>query len=317
MKKDGLVLPQSEAPVLVIGAAGVDVVGHIHTDINQGISIPADIRFSFGGVGRNVAENLSRLGHPVKLISAVGSGYFGEQLIRQLKDAGVDTDLCLRTKEPTGSYVAVIHNRDVPFALDDMRAIQALTPSYLRRHYQVFKEASLVFIDSNLPEEVLSTAMSIANRTKTPIIADPTSTILAPKLKPYLHQLKMITPNSSEAAVYCEHPFTDVESHIAIESAKNLVSKGVRIAIITLAEFGVCYATAEISGSIPAIRTEIVDPIGAGDALTATVIFSLLNDIPLDDAIRLGVSAASLTLRHRGAVVPDLSLEKLYDTLVI
>ena len=66
-----------------------------------------------------------------------------------------------------------------------------------------------------------------------------------------------------------------------------------------------------------AIRTEIVDPTGAGDALTAAVIFSMLNQIPLDDAVRLGVSAASLTLRHRGAVVPDLSLEKLYDQLVI
>jgi pseudouridine kinase len=43
----------------------------------------------------------------------------------------------------------------------------------------------------------------------------------------------------------------------------------------------------------------------------------LLNDVPLDDAVRLGVSAATLTLRYSGAVVPDLSLEKLYDQLVI
>ena len=43
------------------------------------------------------------------------------------------------------------------------------------------------------------------------------------------------------------------------------------------------------------------------------MVFSLLNDIPIDDAVRLGVTAASLTLRHRGAVVPDLSLEMLYE----
>ncbi len=40
--------------------------------------------------------------------------------------------------------------------------------------------------------------------------------------------------------------------------------------------------------------------------MTAAVLFALLNDIELDDAIRLGVSAASLTLRHPGSVYPDL-----------
>ncbi len=84
-----------------------------------------------------------------------------------------------------------------------------------------------------------------------------------------------------------------------------------------MAEFGVVYATSETSGYIPAMQTNIIDPTGAGDALTATVIYSLLNGITLDDAVRLGVTAASLTLRHRGTVVQDLSLEMLYDQLVI
>ncbi len=90
-----------------------------------------------------------------------------------------------------------------------------------------------------------------------------------------------------------------------------------KIVLITLAEFGVVYASSETSGHIPAMRTTIVDPTGAGDALSATVIYSLLHGISLDDAIRLGVTAASLTLRHRGTVIQDLSLELLYDQLVI
>jgi pseudouridine kinase len=86
--------------------------------------------------------------------------------------------------------------------------------------------------------------------------------------------------------------------------------------LITLAEFGVVYASTDTSGHIPAIHTAITDPTGAGDALTAAIIFALLNGIPLDDAIRLGVSAASLTLRSVGAVSPKLSLERLYDQLL-
>jgi pseudouridine kinase len=103
----------------------------------------------------------------------------------------------------------------------------------------------------------------------------------------------------------------------AMEAARMLVNQGVGIALVTLAEYGVVYATSETTGHIPAIRTRISDPTGAGDAMTAAVLFALLNDINLDDAIRLGVSAASLTLRHPGSVYPNLSLEGLYDQLLV
>ena len=100
-------------------------------------------------------------------------------------------------------------------------------------------------------------------------------------------------------------------------AAKFLLSQGLEIAVIILGELGLCYAISEINGFIPAIHTEVVDPTGAGDALVATLIYALLNDILLDEAMRLGVTAASMTLRHPGAVASDLSLQKIYDQLVI
>jgi len=59
----------------------------------------------------------------------------------------------------------------------------------------------------------------------------------------------------------------------------------------------------------------VLDPTGAGDAQTAAVLFGLLNGIPLDESVRLGISAAALTLRTPGSVVANLSLEMLYDEL--
>jgi len=179
----------------------------------------------------------------------------------------------------------------------------------------LFKESALLFNDANLSESALKTAMSLARRAKLPVFADPTSNSLAKKLEPYLSQLFALVPNSAEAAYYCQSEI-DVENQAnTLDAAKKLVSKGVELAIITLAEAGVCYATSETSGYIRAISTDIADPTGAGDALTSAVIFALMNDIPLDDAIRLGVAAATLTLRHPGAVLKDLSLEKLYGQL--
>jgi len=311
--------PSPESPVLVIGAAGVDIVGVMKGEPRMGTSNPARIRTSYGGVARNVAENLARLGQPVKLITALGSGRSGERLIGEVAEAGVDVDAVLCTPEyPTGTYLAAVDPRGaLQYALDDMRVITALTPAYLQERYDLFKEASVLIVDTNLSKETLRKAISLARRARIPICADPTSVILASRLRPHLSKLALVMPNSAEAGILCERTFEASKRRQALEAAKCLVSQGVGIAIITLAQFGVCYATSTTSGSVPAIRTDVIDPTGGGDALTATVIFALLNDIPLDDAVRLGVSAATLTLRYPGAVVPGLTLEKLYDQLVI
>ncbi len=310
--------PAPDKPVLVIGAAGLDIVGLMKGEMHPGTSNPAEIRSSFGGVARNVAENIARLGLPVELITAVGDDSTGDRLLQQIITAGVGISAVLRSSEyRTGSYLAVVNSLgELQFALDDMRAISALSAEYLRSQETMFAQASLIFLDTNLAKETLRTAFSLARRYHLPVCADPTSKPLANRLQPYLSRLNLITPNITEASILCGQTYL-AKPRQAIEAAKCLVSQGVQIAIVTLAEFGVCYATSETSGHIPAIRTEIVDPTGAGDALTAAVIFALLSDISLDDAVRLGVSAASFTLRHRGSVVPHLTLEKLYDQLVI
>lgn len=313
-------LPLSrDGPVLVIGAAGVDIVGRLKGELRSGSSTPGQIRSSYGGVARNVSENLAHLGQPAVLVTAVGEDDEGERLLSGLDDAGVDISAVLRTsKYPTGVYLAVVDSKGVlQYAIDDMRATNVLSPEYIRQHSELFRKASLLFLDANLPKDTLRTIMSLARKENLPVFADPTSVSLAGRLQPYLDRLYLITPNSTEAAIYCDPDQKITGRRQALEAAKHLVSHGVQIAIITMGEQGLCYATSETSGYIPALRTEIIDPTGAGDALSATVIFALLNDIPLDDAVRLGVSAAFLTLRYVGAVVPDLNLEKLYDQLVI
>jgi pseudouridine kinase len=311
--------PSPESPVLVIGAAGIDMIGRLRSEIQMETSNPARIRTTFGGVARNVAENLALLGQPVTILSVVGEDDNGDRLLKKLAEAGVDISHVGRSNQhPTGAYLAIVDNNgELQVALDDMRAINEITPQYIRQFEPLFRASSLLVIDMNLPKDTLRTVMSLARRARLPVCADPTSNSLAEKLRPHLGQLHIITPNRAEAALLAGQPVVASRRRGAIHAAKKLVSMGVNIVIVALAEFGVVYATSETSGHIPAIRTSIVDPTGAGDALTATFIFASLNGIPIDDAIRLGVAAASLTLAHPGAVVPELSLEKLYDHLVI
>lgn len=308
-----------EGPVLVIGGAGVDIVGTVKSELRRGTSNPGQVHVSYGGVARNVAENLARLGQSVSLITVIGKDDTGDRLMQDLIGAGVEVSAVLRSsKHATGSYMAIIDaNGELQYALDDMRVLNELTPAFLRDHSELFKQASLLFMDANVPTKTFRTALSLARQAKLPVCADPTSLVLADRLRTFLPRFFLITPNSAEAARLCDPPQQIESREEALHAAKCLVGQGVEIAIITMAELGVCYATTETSGHISAIRTDIIDPTGVGDALTATVIYALLNNIQLDDAVRLAVSAASLKLRHKGTVVPDLSLEKIYDQLVI
>jgi pseudouridine kinase len=196
-----------------------------------------------------------------------------------------------------------------------MAILDKLTPRYIYDRRRLFRDASMVAIDANLSTATLKTIFRLAQRYQIPVCADPTSKNLAPRLRFYLDQLYMITPNQAEAEALLECDSIDGRDD-AIAAAKQLVTRGVEIAVVTLAEMGACYATSNESGHLPALDIDVVDLTGAGDALSAAIIFGLLEHMPIDEAIRLGVSAAALTLQSRETVCCDLSLEKLYDQLI-
>jgi pseudouridine kinase len=308
---------------LVIGAAGLDMVGRLKEppkadDLPTARPVSANIRVSFGGVGRNVAENLARLGQPVRLLTAVGRDQTGERLLAQTALCGVDVRSSVKSERfHTGSYMAVFDPEGRRyFTLEDMGVLEEITPAYILESQEWVSSCKIMFVDANLPVDALATVIQLAKQAQIMVCADTTSVLLAERLLPYLEMIYMLTANSSEATVLCQNEPVVTDRDTALQAARKLVNLGVELAVISLAEFGVVYATSETSGHIPAIKTRIIDPTGAGDALTATLIFGLLNEIPIDESVRLGVTAASLILRHRGTVFTGLSLERLYDELV-
>ncbi len=122
-------------------------------------------------------------------------------------------------------------------------------------------------------------------------------------------------PNVREAEALLDVSISGVGD--ALEAARTMVASGVQVAIITLAEEGLVYATSEGHGRIPAIRCDVVDWTGAGDALSAAVAYGLINGMPVDECMRLGVAAATLTLKSPESVNPAMSLEQLYANMVI
>ena len=302
--------------ILVIGAAGLDTKGFAAGTLLMGTSNPGSIRVSNGGCARNVAENLARLGEKAVLLSAVGTEPSGRQVRDHISDAGVDVSKLIEKGDyRTATYMAIYDDEgSLVLSVDDMAIVALITPAVIYRRRSLIRDAAMVFTDANLPPASLATLMHEAQQHHVPVSADPTSVPLAANLKPHLAQLHMVTPDIQEAEVLCGRTLRNTRSQ-GIAAAKQLVTLGVRVAVVTLAEMGVCYATPDGSGHVPAVNTQVVDRTGAGDALTAGVVFGLINGFPVDEAVRLGAAAAALTLRHDNSVCQTMSLDCLYDAL--
>ena len=303
--------------VVVIGAASLDMKGRSDTPLVAGTSNPGSIRISPGGVGRNVAENLARLGVSTMLLSAVGDDSVGKYLLDATNAGGVDVSRLIVSSEfPSASYLAVVdHNGNPVLSIDDMHIMELVTPKHIYANRKWITGASMVVLDGNLSPASIKSAVSVAAKASVPVCVDPASVALSPRVSPHLSQLFMVVPNQAEAEALSGVPSSDSDQ--AIAAAQRLVSMGVNTAVITLAEKGLVYATSEETGRVPAMQVEVTDPTGGGDALTGALVFGLVNGFSVSEAARLGVSAAALTLSSTDTVCPDLSLERLYDQLMI
>ena len=299
--------------VLVIGAANLDIKGRLFNSPVVNSSNSAAIKTSMGGVARNIAENLARLGVPVTLLTAVGDDYAGEDILDTADEVGVDVSRALIIEDATtGTYLAALDpGGDMFVALDDVRVLHHITPDYLYLNRDAFRECDMLALDLNLNDATLHTAVKLAHEYHKPICIDPTSTDIAHRLYPLLAKVNIITPNLAEAEVLLRCANVPVPDD-PVQCARKLAALGVATVVITQAERGACYATDNESGQFPALRGDIVDTTGAGDALTAAIIFGVLQGMAVSEALQLGLRAAALTLRSTSTVAPELSLDRLY-----
>jgi pseudouridine kinase len=305
-----------ERPIVVLGSAALDAKVKASTDLSPEGSVPGSIRLAVGGVARNIAESLARFELPTILITAVGDDSVGDYILSNTDRAGVDVSRALRIPaEHTGAYLAMLlKDGSRAWSLDDMAVMSHLTPDVIYENIDVIQGARTVVLDNNLPLESLETVIHICNESGVSICADPTSRFLAPRFKPFFNRFNLMTPNQREAEVLTDATIQSVDD--ALIAARKLVRKGLKMAMITMGDMGVVYATANERGHVAAPSVDVTDLTGGSDAMTAAVVYALVNDIPVGEAVRLGVTAAMLTITSTDTVRRDLSLELLYDSMV-
>ncbi len=300
--------------ILVVGAANMDITGSTPHRLVPGDSTPGHIRHAPGGVARNVAENLARLGHAVRLVCAVGDDLFGRSLLAQTRSAGVDLQACwVLEGEATSSYLS-LHgpDGDMAVAVNDMSILDCITPQRLQAHAGLLRQAGVLLLDGNLPETALEWLFTHAG--STPVFVDPVSAFKCRRFLPWLGSVFALKANRIEAQALWGRP---VDSDAAVvEAAQWLHSQGVQQVVLSLGDRG-AYGSdrAGPRGWQPALPVAMVNATGAGDALMAGLVHGHLQSQDLPRALRFAMGCAAMTLTAPQANHAGLSEAAVHQLL--
>ena len=310
-------IPTNTQFIVVIGAANIDIHGKSDQPLRAKDSNPGSLRTSAGGVARNVAENLARLGVDCRLVSAVGNDHHGEMLLHLSRDAGIDVkNVQVIDLAPTSTYLAVLDDSgDMHVAIADMSVIDHLNAKRLQSMQPMLQQSALIIIDCNLPDDAL--AWLVKNCSGKPIFADTVSTSKAPRLKPYLSSIHTLKTSAIEAQALTGLQAETPEQ--LRELANHLHAQGVERVFITRGEQGVFYSTGESQGSQrPAGgQRDVENAGGAGDAFLAGLAYTWLEDFDLTDALQFALTAADITLADAATSSPSLSIGAINSAMKV
>jgi sugar/nucleoside kinase (ribokinase family) len=294
--------------IIAIGGANIDIKAKANGELIAGTSNPGTVSFAPGGVARNVAHNLARLEIPVALISAMGTDAFSDSLIAETEAAGVDCSMVQRIRGEASSYVAILDGKgEMAMAVNAMAAMDALTPETLAIHNNRLAAARFIFADCNLPRESLSWLIRFAAK----LIIDPVSIAKAAKVHALSgHGIFALTCNRGQAAYLAGLVVNGIDD--AIEASRVLHAQGFERVVLTLGPDGA--VASQKGGNVAHVKpctSGACDVTGAGDAVTAGLIFGLAEGRDLIAATGLGQAAASLAIAAMDSVAPGLTRARL------
>ena len=293
--------------VLALGGANMDITATAAHALTPGESIPGRVRCAPGGVARNVAQNLARLGHRVRLVSAFGDDLLGQSLLEATRRTGVDVDACLVLPGRASSTYVSLHgaNGELALAVNEMDIVDELTPLRLAGHAALVRDAAALLLDCNLSLAALE--WLFAQPRNGPVFADAVSSIKAERLRPWLAQVHTLKLNRAEAQALCGMQVGSMQQ--AQAEAAWFIEQGVQVLAMSLGEQGLCWHTAAgergVQGAMP---VQTVNASGAGDALLAGLVHAHLAGWPPAQAMPFASACAALTLQSASANHSALSV---------
>ncbi len=297
MKKAVAKIQMKNLNYAVLGASNIDIGGISKNSLTLHDSNIGQVKISSGGVGRNICENLARLGKSVSFFSAFAKDAFADFLQKELAELSIDFTNSYYTDECGTSTYLFVNDADgeMHVAINDMHLIESVTISYFEKILPVVNQHDLCVIDTNWSTEVFSFLME---NITIPICVDPVSLTKAEKCLPYLSKIHSFKPNLMEAQHLSKKEGLE-------DSAKVLLDAGVEQVFISLGSDGLYYANKENAGIIPVSITSPVNTTGAGDATMAGIVASFGK--PIEEQAKLAIRLAEICVMSNETVAKNLN----------
>lgn len=308
--------------IVVVGSINLDLVASVlrlpaegETLIGRGFASYA------GGKGANQAVGAARLGAHVVMVGRLGNDLFAERLRGELNEAGVDTEGVRNVDGPSGSAVILVTPGGGNSIVVVPGANYSLLPEHLDEHLNLFRDASVVLCQLEIPLETVEYVGSVATSLGVPFVLDPApAQALSPEI---LRNVTWLTPNETETRAILKHlghPMKDdsIDGKTISAMGERILETGVRNLILKLGSRGIYLVGKDVPPtSIAPYRVRAIDTTAAGDAFNGGFAYGLTQGLAPIEAARFACAVAAVSVTRVGAQrsMPTLAeVEALMNT---
>lgn len=297
--------------ILTLGDLVADLVVPIRTlPLRPQEHQPAsDIAIEAGGTG-NTLVMAARLGLRPKALGSVGDDYYGQQVLKQLADVGVDVEsVVIPSGSRTATAIVLIDEaaQHVFVGMPGTGMPQPFDPAweaFVRESAAIFMAGYAMRPDAAFSPAGIMTCLEIAQAQQIPIFFD-----LGPAA--FLINRQDIQAVTNYATVFLatqEETAAWIGLADPLEAAHHfLAQEATQLAIIKLGAEGCLLATAEEHVHVPGFPIKVRDTAGAGDAFAPACIYGYLKGWPLEKIGLLAnaVGAMAVAKLGTGTMLPQ------------
>jgi ribokinase len=276
-----------------VGRANVDLTVRIQFRPTVGrTAFGSELMVTAGGKSFNQAIAVSRLGGRTALVANAGADQWGNQLLSELTEAGVDTT-CFRLLPgvQTGAAIIEVTPDGENFIVLALTPAAELTPGDVGQAL-IRMNAPVIVVQLDIPPEPVSRVLT--ERLPSTIIGN-----LVPNPafdRRLLSRLDFLVVNQQEAATMLATPKVD-----ALDAAQQLRQLGPSAVVVTAGARGAAYSSIDGSGTVAAEIVPVVDTTGAGDAFLGCLALGLSRGVPLSEAVARSVRVGTEAVQYEGA----------------
>jgi ribokinase len=285
--------------ISVIGSLNMDLVVSAERIPNSGETIAGiDFQLIPGGKGANQAIASSRFGAETSMVGCVGKDSFGSILLESLKNSSVSTKNIKCIDEiSTGTATIIVEKNGENRIIVVPGANGLVSPEYVDSVWTEISRSSIILLQHEIPIDTISIIVGRAASKGITVILNPAP--YYPISDNILSLIDVIILNETEGSALSGLSISNKET--AIEAARKMLDKGVRLVILTLGNQGSVLVSHEEEIFQPAFKVQPVDTTAAGDTFVGVYAASVLDCKSKKEALLYATAAAGLTVTKKGA----------------